>query len=193
VRRGKITGVILPITLAVGVLFPQQAGSRTDEKLNYDDSEGYVVLSLLLARDASKTTKMHIYFRTVSSMPLNECKSIPREFTAALKDFHEREKSPLQLLKHFRIDGEYELIEKVDRPELPPPAPGEQDFPSDWFNQPTLVSVSAVGFDQPRTHAVAYVGGFSGPEAAGGEYYLLTRSENGWKEIKYSPVCAWSY
>jgi len=192
----KFIGLILSFTLGVPLLFSTQTGPSVAKTETYADPDGYAVLSLLLDRGAPRNSKMHIYFLTVEGKGARSesCDRVPAEFKSALKDFLDRNSSPLVLARRFSMQAEYELVEKMKKAEnpFPPPGPGEQEVQYELMVTPeSLFSVSAVGFDKTRTYAIAYVQAICGAECAGGGYHLLTRDKHGWKEIKNSPVCEW--
>jgi hypothetical protein len=188
----KFAGLVLSFALATPVLSSIQSDSRTAEQEIYGDSDGYAVLSLLLDPGAINTSEMQIYFRTIAGMNSESCRSVPVEFRYAFKNFQERNKSPQRLAREFSMNAKYELVEKV-QVSLPPPAPGELEVPNEMINQPTLYSVSLVGFDKTRTHAVAYVQVVCGGECAHAAHHLLLRDKHGWRETRNSPICKSMY
>lgn len=177
------------ITLLCAVSWSQAAKLR-----EYDDSEGYAVLSVLLAQRFSAASNDTLIISPVTSSgsmadSFESCRQIPDEFQPAARDFEDKNKQKWRLVKKFNLKFEYEFEDQVKKAAPPTPAPGEQEMSP--LTDSTVFVVSAVGFDATRTHAIAYVAGFCGVECAGGAYHLLVRAKDGWKSVQNSPVCKW--
>jgi hypothetical protein len=168
-----------------------QADPAASKQPVYSDSEGYAVLSQLIDQTVSKSKTSAIDIAFVTAPPgeflqAEDCLKVADDFQSAAKDFHERNKSRLRLANEFSLKVKYKLTEKADVQSPPPAAPGEQQLEGKFVARFFFV-VSAVGFDQTKTRAIAYCGEMCG----GGAYHLLVKGKQGWKEIPESPKCEW--
>jgi hypothetical protein len=185
----------LAIALAVCVTFAgvvhSQNTSETRVQPEYNDADGYAVLSALIERMHSVNDSLfQLAPQTVSGITpdsFDSCKRIPAEFKSAAVDFREKNQQSWRLLKKFNLTFKFVFADEVNR-DLPPPAPGEQEFqlPPD-----PVVSLSVVGFDASRRHAIVYLAVVCGPECRGGGYYLMVKNKYGWTEAVDSPACKW--
>jgi hypothetical protein len=194
--KNRLSRRIALLAIAVCLFFPVGAFPQSLSYEAYEDPEGYTVLSVLLNQTQGRNAQVHIYFLTVSianlsSLDIDKCAAVPDDFKSAFADFRERNQHRQRLLRRFSLSANYELVEesKGQQEISLPPAPGEQEMRI--MGQDTLMTVSAIGFDKTRTHAIAYIQGICGPECAGGGVHLLAKGKAGWKEIKDSPTCTW--
>jgi len=160
---------------------------REQKLKTYDDEDGYAVLSILLDEHGASTVAGAIVSPTTSSGGQLPCYKVPEEFQVALSDFHRQNREPLRLADRLRTKIKYDLADDPPK-EMPDPAPGDLQVE----NLPLLrtrISVSAVGFDKSRTHAVAYITMLCGSECLSAGYYLLKRERSGWREVKGNPLC----
>jgi hypothetical protein len=171
-----------------------QTSTVAGKLLTYGDPEGYAVLSQLIDKavpsktseiDISATTSRGEYVGTTEG-----CLKVPDEFSSALKDFHKRNESTMRLANGFSLRSKYALRDKPEVVTPPQSGPDSQQL-DEKFVPRTFFTVSAVGFDESETHAIAYVGAYCGVMCAGGAYYLLIKGKDGWKEIPDSPKCEW--
>jgi len=171
-----------------------QTSNVPAKPLTYDDPEGYVVLSQLIDKLVpSKTSEIDISATTSPGERLDTtegCLKVPDDFSSALKDFYKKNESTMRLADGFSLKPKYTLKDKPDVLAPPRSTPDGQQL-EEKFVQRTFVTVSAVGFDESKTHAIAYVGAYCGVMCGGGAYYLLTKGKAGWKEIRDSPKCEW--
>jgi hypothetical protein len=162
---------------------------------DYEDSEGYAVLSVLLDHPHSYEINNILIISPVTSSgsmtdSFDSCGKIPDEFKLAAADFANRNKQRLRLQKKFKLTIKYDFTDSKKKGTPPTPAPGEQELPPSFY-QNTLYEVSAVGFDASRTHAIAYLAAIGPLDSASAGYHLLVREKDAWKEVGHSPVCQW--
>jgi hypothetical protein len=171
-----------------------QTSTVAGKLLTYDDPEGYAVLSQLIDKavpsktleiDISATTSRGEYVGTTEA-----CLKVPDDFSSALEDFRKKNRSTMRLADGFSLKSKYALKDKPDVVTPPRSIPDGQQL-DEKFVPRTFFTVSAVGFDESKTRAVAYVGAYCGVMCAGGAYYLLMKGKDGWKEIPDSPKCVW--
>jgi hypothetical protein len=195
-RMASIASFILTLVSWTSGFCNPQVDSAASKLPVYADREGYAVLSELLNHTISKSKISAIDISLVTAQEeefvgYKDCaKAFPEDFQSAVKDFHERNKSKLRLAKEFSLAVNYRLTEKPDVQSPPPAAPGERQLEGKFVGR-VLFAVSAVGFDQTKTHAIAYVSAYCGVMCAGGAYHLLIKNKQGWKEIPDSPKCEW--
>jgi hypothetical protein len=164
-----------------------QTQSRKKQPPPYTDTDGYQVLSSIIeARtEKSKAGSVPIFHQTVSGEALEEiraeCSSrFPTEFQSALEDLDKEAKTKLLLQQQFSIHKEYKFVETM------------------VGVQTGIYSVSAVGFDENRTHAIVLVQYLVRPPGGailGGDtmLYLLRRTQTGWQQAADVPKCGRIY
>ena len=185
---GVFLGLACFLTLA-----SVEASLAKTAKSNYDDPDGYAVLSVLLDRSkfGLKDSVIYISPTTVpeaSMLSSLKCSKKPDGFQSAISDFHEKNKIAAQLTAKFSMGSKYELSDNPEK-DLPSPKPGEPEL--HLQTHIPIYVVSSVGFDPSRTRSVAYVSVFCGGECGGGAYHFLLKEEKGWKEVTGSPACEW--
>lgn len=196
-RTASISSIIFTLVSWTSALCIPQADSAASKQPAYSDQEGYAVLSEVLNQTIAKSKAStidisHVTAREEEFIGYKDCaKLFPDDFQSAVRDFQERNKSKLRLAKEFSLIVNYRLTEKPDVQLPPPAAPGEQQLEGKFVGR-AVFSVSAVGFDQTKTHAIAYVSAYCGVMCAGGAYHLLIKDKQGWKEIASSPKCEWT-
>jgi len=149
----------------------------------YDDTDGYQVLSSIIeARTGkSKSRSVSIFYQTVSEDSFREVRaqctsSFPKEFRSALENFDKKAKTKLLLQEEFSIQKEYRFVETM------------------VGVQTGIHSVSAVGFDENKTHAIVlvqYLVRPAGSMVVGGDtiFYLLRKTDTGWQVVsRIEPV-----
>jgi hypothetical protein len=194
-QRVKFFGSVAACALCSITLLCAVSWSQAVKPREYDDSEGYAVLSVLLAQRFSAASNDTLIISPVTSSgsmadSFESCRQIiPDEFQSAARDFKDKNKQKWRLVKKFNLKFEYEFEDQVKKAAPPTPVPGEQEMSP--LTDSTVFVVSAVGFDATRTHAIAYVAGFCGVQCAGGAYHLLVKAKDGWKSVQNSPVCKW--
>lgn len=192
-QKLKFYGPVAACVLSSITLLCSVGWSQATKPLEYEDSEGYAVLSVLLDQyHWTGSTNVLIIGHVTSSGSMADsfesCKKIPDEFKSAARDFKEKNRQEWRLAKRFNLKLEYQFADEIRKSALPAPVPGEQEL----LLPPNPVNVvSAVGFDTSRTHAIAYVAAIGGPDSASGGYHLLVKDGQNWKEVSQSPVCVW--
>jgi hypothetical protein len=175
-----------------------QKTAESPKAVDYDDADGYVVLSILLnhvhSEDPSFLLAPFLLSPlTVSGMnadSFQSCNKVPAEFASAVVDFRDKNKQNWNLTKKVNLKFIYKFTNLSGKHEWLAPTQNAKDVPPPLF-QTTVYQVSAVGFDASRTHAIAYVGAVCGPDCGSGSYHLLVKEKEGWKETTGSPVCQW--
>lgn len=186
----RLVASTLGVSLAV-IPILAQTGSQKQTPEEYADSEGYQVLSGLLARSGISSGRTLVLSPETSSGSqsgaFNACKTIPDDFEFAANDFEKQNRKSWLLAKKFSLSFPYEFLDRTKKKEPLPQVPGEQEFTIPLGD---LFVVSAVGFDKSRTHAIAYLALYGNGEGSGG-YHLLTKNKYGWGEVDGSPACVW--
>jgi hypothetical protein len=191
-----ISSVIFTLATWTSAICLPQADPAASKQPAYSDPEGYAVLSELLNQAIAKSKASAIDISLVTAreeefIGYKDCaKFFPEDFQSAVKDFHERNKSKLRLARQFSLRVDYTLTEKLNVQSPPPTTPAEQQLDEKFVGR-VIFSVSAVGFDQTKTHAIAYMSAYCGVMCAGGAYHFLIKDKQGWKEIPGSPKCEW--
>ena len=163
----------------------------------YEDADGYLVLSAIIdpMANKSKSESVSIVYQTISEEALKgirfQCSgSFPSEFWKATEDFDRKAKTKFVLQRAFELKKKYVLF-----------ASSRASF-ANAGNQTQaesaagVFSVSAVGFDETKTHAIAlvrhivHIGGTAGGDSS---FYLLRKTEYGWHEATEIPKCGRIY
>jgi len=180
-RRSISVLAVLCFLSCVAPLFAQKTPAPP-KAADYEDADGYVVLSILLSHVHSEVDPSFLLapFQLspltvpgIKADSFQSCNRVPTEFASAAADFRDKNK------QNWNLTGK--------RPWLAP-TQNAKDVPPALF-ETSVYQVSAVGFDASRTHAIAYVGAVCGPDCSSGSYHLLVKEKEGWKETTGSPVC----
>ena len=180
-KRATLTLILALVFLSVS---PGGIGGSPKNKLEaYTDSEGYAVLSQLLDSDAKgwKNTVIRLDGLTVSRTEmahesLRRCTELAGEFQAAAKDFEGKTQQRFALRKMFTTKIHYTLLK--EKKALPDGISGGVYY------------VSPVGFDQDKTHGIAFVDYVCGGLCGAGSFNLLVKGAGGWE---YVGGCSWQY
>jgi len=174
-----------------------QNSPNKNQLLPYDDADGYQVLSSII--DAStnklKSDSVSIFHQTLSEEAFTgvrfQCSgSIPAEFQSASEDFDKKAKTKFLLRREFSIQKKYRLVAL------------SRKTPVNAGNQPQTASasatfsVSAVGFDEPKFHAIAlvrYIVHNGGTIGGSSIFHLLRKTEQGWQEATEISTCGRIY
>jgi hypothetical protein len=191
---GLIRNVFIPAVMcAISCATPLFAQNGSEKPADYDDADGYaVLLNLLEPYHPAFGNTLEISSLTSSGVKpdsFESCASrIPAEFTAAANDFKDKNKQNWRLTKKLNAKFSYKFVDLTKKQQPLAPTKNAKDMPPPVFDQ-AVYQVSAVGFDATRTHAIAYVASFCGPDCSTGGYHLLVKGKDGWKEYVSSPVC----
>jgi hypothetical protein len=174
-----------------------QTNSEKSSLFPYGDADGYQVLSTIIDGRAgkSKSDSGSILHRTISGQTFagvrSQCsRSIPVEFQRALEDFDRNTGREFLLGRSFSIKKRYVLVG------LSPANFSHAAEESQKKDPVGVFSVTPVGFDQTRTHAIAVIrytersGGTIGGDST---FYLLRKTDEGWKEVAEIPKCGRIY
>ena len=164
---------------------------------DYEDADGYVVLSILLRHVHSEVDPSFLlapFLLSPLTVPgikadsFQSCSRVPTEFASAAADFRDKNKQNWNLTKKIDLKFSYKFTNLTGKRTWLAPTQNAKDVPPALF-ETSVYQVSAVGFDASRTHAIAYVGAVCGPDCSSGSYHLLVKEKEGWKETTGSPVC----
>ncbi len=180
-------------------LFAQKT-PEAPKPADYDDADGYAVLSVILTHARSEADPSFLISPFLispvtvsgsSAESFRTCGSkIPADFTGAATDFAEKNKQNWTVTKKINLKFIYKFANLEGKHTRLAPTQNAKDLPPPLFEQP-VYQVSAVGFDASRTHAIAYVAAVCGPDCSSGSYHLLVKDKDGWKETTGSPICQW--
>ena len=197
--RRSISVLALVCLLSWAVPLFAQKTRETPKPADYEDADGYVVLAILLSHAHSEVDPSFLLAPcllsplTVSGMDADSfqsCSRVPTEFASAAADFREKNKQNWNLTKKINLKFNYKFTNLTGKHTWLAPTQNNKGVPPALF-ETSVYQVSAVGFDAPRTHAIAYVGAVCGPDCGSGSYHLLVKEKDGWKETTGSPVCQW--
>jgi hypothetical protein len=171
-----------------------QTRPKKNQLLPYDDTEGYQVLSFIIDARTNqwKSGSVSIFYRTVSKQALRSIKidcsdKIPVEFQDAAADLDKKAMTGFRLQQKFSTRKRYRFVL----------APVNAEDQAVTRNAPGVFSVSAVGFDGTKTHAIALVQYLVRPTGSivGGDstFYLLRKTEKGWQQATEVPKCGRIY
>jgi hypothetical protein len=194
VRRGISILAAVCLLGCAASLFAQNA-PESPKPADYQDADGYAVLSVLLDHEHSASDHtFEISPITASGVNADSFQSctgrIPTEFSAAANDFRDKNKQNWRLSKKFNLKFGYKFADLASKRQPLAPTPNAKELPPALFDD-RIFEVSAVGFDTSRTRAIAYVAVFCGPDCTSAAYHLLVKEKDGWKEFVSSPVCQW--
>jgi hypothetical protein len=197
--RRRISILVSLCVLFCAVPLFAQKTPEPPKPAEYDDADGYAVLSTLLSRAHSDAdpnfllSPFQISPLTASGInpdSFQTCGSkIPAEFAAAATDFRGRNKQIWTVTKKLNLKFNYKFT-NLEGKRTRLLTQNDKDVPPALF-ETSVYQVSAVGFDPSRTHAIAYVAAVCGPGCASGSYHLLIKGKEGWIETSGSPVCQW--
>jgi hypothetical protein len=193
--RQRVPVVAAVCVLACTVPLFAQNAPESSKPADYQDADGYAVLSVLLNHEHSAADHtFEISPITASGVKADSFQSctgrIPAEFSAAANDFRDKNKQNWRLSKKFNLKFGYKFADLASKRQPLAPTPNAKELPPALFDD-RIFEVSAVGFDASRTHAIAYVAVFCGPDCTSAAYHLLVKEKDGWKEFVSSPVCQW--
>jgi len=166
----------------------------------YNDPEGYSVLTRLLAKEGEgwRNTIIRISALTTqensnSTTSFEKCIKVPEEFIEAATNFREITMHPYVLRDRFDSDARFQLVDLpgTNSPESSHSAKSRKNV-EEMISGGTYF-VSPVGFDKPKTHAIVRINYICGGTCGGGEYHLLEKSADGWKEVVPKSSCFWQY
>jgi hypothetical protein len=153
----------------------------------YDDRDGYDVLSVLLnaLSVVRKNDTIRIDPRTAPEKYVAEmkvqCSGIPSEFQGASENFDKKVKTRLILKRGFSLTKNYELAYASAMTDASHPETREE---ARKRIRSGIYHVAAVGFDDTRTRAVAFVEYICGNRCGDSIFYFLRKSEKGWEEAR---------
>ena len=171
--------LVIASTCALALMSgPVQSALSSERTSTYEDLEGYAVLSILLNSEVGNETsvaKISLSTDPGLGIPAFEfcAKKLPEEYRAAILDFTNRNAKIFKLQKRFDLKVKYEFSRNSEA------ATGKRPF----------YSVSAVGFDDARDHAVAYVAAVCGFNCFGGTYHFLKKQQGNWVEVSGAREC----
>ena len=163
-----------------------QTRPNKNRVLPYDDADGYRVLSSIINETTNKSRgePVAIFHQTISEEAVGDIRfqcagSIPVEFQSAAEDFDKKAKTNFLLQQEFSIRRKYKLV-----------------VHSQSASISAAFSVSAVGFDESKAHAIALVryivhnGGTIGGDST---FHFLRKADHGWLEAMEIQKCGRIY
>ncbi len=167
-----------------------QAKRHKEQMPIYDDGDGYKVLSVVLNARSEKWKNETIKIDSRTAPPRSvveikaQCSGIPPEFQSASEDFDKKVKTRLLLRKRFTLRKKYELVftsatAGINQPE-------NKEEARKRIRSGTYY-VTAVGFDEKRTRAIAFVEYICGSLCGNSLFYYLRESADGWEEAQDVP------
>lgn len=196
-RSISVLAVLCFLSCAVP-LFAQKT-PEPPKAADYEDADGYVVLSILLSHAHSEMDPSFLLapfllsplsVSGINADSFQSCSRVPTEFASAAADFRDKNKQNWNLTKKINLKFSYKFTNLTGKHTWLAQTQNTKDVPPALF-ETSVYQVSAVGFDASRTHAIAYVGAVCGPDCGSGSYHLLVKEKEGWKETTGSPVCHW--
>jgi hypothetical protein len=189
----RVLATVLLVNCFLSPAVTQQGNAYSrDEPGFYDDQLGYRLLSIILEKETAKSSDqlIRIYrFTDSKRVAWLESHRVPKEFLGAAEDLKQRAKARARFREqHFLLSHRYKLVD-YDGPPVPanyvPLADGTVPPPSeaelDNKVSSGVLSVSVVGIDQTKTHAIVSVDFVCGTLCGGGRFYFLEKQETGWQ------------
>jgi hypothetical protein len=193
-KRLMVLAPVFFCSLSFLTVSKAQTSPNRNQLLPYDDADGYQVLSSII--DAStnklKSDSMSILHQTLSEEAFRgvrfQCSgSIPAEFQSAAEDLDKKAKTKFLLRREFSIQKTYRLVAPS------PKIPGNQPQTA---SASATFSVSAVGFDETKAHAIAlvrYIVHNGGTIGGSSIFHLLRKTSQGWQEATEISTCGRIY
>jgi hypothetical protein len=191
-HRFFITVVILFVAM------PHVSGqnSTTTEvaAVPYEDPDAYAVYSVLLASQNGKFFVIQSeleYFPNGSSSGVEGGAEFKKLWGVAVEDYVRQFRQKRSLVRNFSLDAPYQLLPKAEIMlafKLPPgttPQPGEGwvKFYSKYPEARGYYYLSAVGFDENKTHAIVQMNNWCGMLCGGGYSHFFEKVDGNWHEI----------
>jgi hypothetical protein len=187
-KRLRVLVLVFFCPLSFLTVSNAQTSPNKIQLLPYDDADGYQVLSSII--DAStnklKSDSVSIFHQTLSEEAFRgvrfQCSgSIPAEFQSAAEDLDKKAKTRFLLRRELSIQKKYRLVALSRKT----PVSGSETF-----------SVSAVGFDETKAHAIAlvqYIVHNGGTIGGSSIFHLLRKTSQGWQEATEISTCGRIY
>ena len=142
-----------------------------------------------------KSDSVSIFHQTLSEEAFRgvrfQCSgSIPAEFQSASADFDKKAKAKFLLRREFSIQKKYRLVA------LSRKTPVNAGNQSQTASASATFSVSAVGCDETKAHAIAlvrYIVRNGGTIGGNSTFHLLRKADPGWQEATEIPKCGRIY
>jgi hypothetical protein len=187
----------VPILLALAALAPAEDPERIS------DRESYAVYGTVLALDPRASVVSKVFLRSETRFDTDCITSenlVPTEWRDALANYLRRNRVPDELDGYAKMTVPAQsiytlwfddIISKPDEWEFfwgeTPSALDVRIGPDDQV----LFEVSAVGFDEPRQHAIVYLAHHAGGDSGVGTVWLLERQGDGWVPFTTFEQCKW--
>lgn len=167
---------------------------------SYDDLDGYSVLTGLLVKEGEgwRNESIQISALTTQEIPssgtsFEKCIKVPDEFVEAASNFTELAKASYLLQDKFGAGAQLRIVNQPRTNTSKSSNPPKSKKSIDQIISGGTYFVSPVGFDKSKTHAIVRVNYICGDTCGGGQYYLLEKTADGWKEVKAKAFCFWQY
>jgi hypothetical protein len=190
----KRAAIALTVGLVGSLLCNADAYGQTNNQKKqlpiYEDRDGYEVLSILLNRLSvvHKNETVRIDPRTASPGAVAkikaDCSGIPPEFQSASEDSDKKIQTRFLLRRDFILTKKYELVY--------PSAvavTNHRETKEEGYKRirSGAYYVAAVGFDEKKTRAIAFVEYICGNPCGESLFYYLRKSAKGWEEATEVP------
>jgi hypothetical protein len=187
--------LIMSCLLLPGAFYEQSSAEKPARPL-YEDPAGYKILSLVLEDATGKSPEKVVRIFQFTSMNMGSYLdriSAKPEFKPAVRDLQKRSGDSQSLQAKFNLSHRYKIVSYSEPPvpaqyipladgTVPPSSDSELENKESYG----VFSVSNVGFDETKTHAVVYVDFICGTVCGGSNIYFLERTGTRWriKEMK---------
>jgi hypothetical protein len=164
-----------------------QTSRNKTQLLPYDDADGYSVLSSIIDGSTTKlkSESVSIFRQTISEEASRSVRfqcsgSVPAEFKSAAEDFDKKARTRFLLKQEFSIRNKYRFVAQSQQ----------------GASTSATFSLSAVGFDETKDHAVALVrhivhnGGTIGGSLS---FHFLRKTGQRWQEATEILKCGRIY
>jgi hypothetical protein len=202
---GKIAAdaKVFPMTIAVATmlaLFQASVPTQLAPVKSVNDSEAYVVYASLLPNEwivtAAHAKRLVLQRETATRwgcMPAG--KQFDAEWRAVIDNFKAENAGVVALLPDYPLGLPYLLVPSAQIQALFH-APGYEweEFNRMYPDSGGYMQVSAVGFDNSKTHAMVYMAHQCGSLCGGGMHHVLEKIEGAWRAARVPGMtnCSWN-
>ncbi|MEP6914262.1 MAG: hypothetical protein ABJC89_01395 [Acidobacteriota bacterium] len=198
---GLLTGA-LALTMLVEQARPSARGPESPLK-PIDDPEAYAVYASVLAGDSpahAASARRLVFLKETSTnqscMPSG--KPLEGEWRPVVDNFKSENAQVRAIRPGFSLGLPYvvvptEEIQALFRAPQDAATLGWSGFYQQYPDSGGYISVSAVGFDRPKTRAMVYMANACGGLCGGGTHHLLEKVNNAWREATLPGLssCMW--
>jgi hypothetical protein len=180
----------LAISLGIWALSggPQIVRANQDSRTaNYEDAEAYAIYAVVLqatnhSHPVIQTEMLYDRTATLENIGITGDANFRKVWGAALKDYVARYRSPMHLARAIPTSLQYELLSDTKFSEVMKSG-GWGNFYKQYPDSGGYITFSPVGFDDSRTHAIAYVGTACGPLCGLWSSRFFEKQNGKWTEV----------